>query len=98
MGAAQSPDAQGISIVIPAHNEANVIGRTLDRDRYPLADGPDVLSRHRQLEAPQAAVVMSERDMVRFNRGLALGGSCGAADRPQSATTAWSRSTRTSVA
>jgi hypothetical protein len=59
-----------------------VIGRSLDRDQYPLADSPEVLCRYRQLETPEAAVVMSERDMVRFNRGLALGGSCGAADRP----------------
>jgi Ca-activated chloride channel homolog len=59
-----------------------VIGRSLDRDRYPLADSPEVLCRYRQLETPEAAVVMSERDMVRFNRGLALGGSCGATDRP----------------
>jgi Ca-activated chloride channel homolog len=59
-----------------------VIGRSLDRDQYPLADSPEVLCRYRQLETPEAAVVMFERDMVRFNRGLALGGSCGAADRP----------------
>jgi Ca-activated chloride channel homolog len=59
-----------------------VIGRSLDRDQYPLADSPEVLCRYRQLESPEAAIVMSERDMVRFNRGLALGGSCGAADRP----------------
>ena len=59
-----------------------VIGRSLDRDTYPLADSPDVLCRYRQLDAPRAALIMSERDMVRFNRGLALGGSCGADDRP----------------
>jgi Ca-activated chloride channel homolog len=59
-----------------------VIGRSLDRDQYPLVDSPEVLCRYRQLESPEAAIVMSERDMVRFNRGLALGGSCGAADRP----------------
>ncbi len=69
-----------------------VIGRTLDRAGYPNADGPDVLCRYRQLAASDqddqiraaatTALIMSERDVVRFNRGLALGGSCGAEDRP----------------
>jgi hypothetical protein len=59
-----------------------VIGRSLDDGGFPLADSPDVLCRYRQLDAPRMALIMSERDMVRFNRGLALGGSCGADDRP----------------
>ena len=83
----------------PAEDEGRaverVIGRSLDRGDYPLADGPEVLCRYRLLaasdqEAPVAlatttALVVSERDMVRFNRGQALGGSCGVEDRPAAA-------------
>ncbi len=59
------------------------IGSSLDRDAYPLTDSPELLCRHRQLTAPQAAVILSEQDLVRFNQGSLLGGGCGAPDRPR---------------
>lgn len=59
------------------------IGGSLDRDAYPLTDSPELLCRHRQLTAPQAAVILSEQDLVRFNQGSLLGGGCGAPDRPR---------------
>lgn len=52
------------------------IGRSLDRDEYPLGDETDLLCRHRQLGDPRAAVIVSEQQLKKFNQGQPLGGEC----------------------
>ncbi|MGH4018561.1 MAG: substrate-binding domain-containing protein [Pseudonocardiaceae bacterium] len=59
------------------------IGRSLDQGGYPLGDGLDVLCRHRQLDTPSTAVIVSEQALVRFNEGDWLGGRCGTAEFPR---------------
>ncbi len=56
------------------------IGQSLDRGRYPLGDEADLLCRHRELDDPRAAVVVSEQQLRRFNQGQPLGGECGSAE------------------
>jgi Mg-chelatase subunit ChlD len=53
------------------------IGRSLDRDQYPLGDETDLLCRHRQLADPRAALIISQQQLIRFNEGQPLGGGCG---------------------
>jgi len=52
------------------------LGRSLDDGGYPLGDGLDVLCRYRQLDPARTAVIVSEQELVRFNRGDPLGGDC----------------------
>ncbi|HYH31411.1 MAG TPA: substrate-binding domain-containing protein [Pseudonocardia sp.] len=51
------------------------IAESLDEGGFPLTDTLGLLCRHRLLGA-QAAIIASEQQVVRFNRGDALGGSC----------------------
>jgi Mg-chelatase subunit ChlD len=51
------------------------IARALDEGGFPLTDTLGLLCRHRTLGS-QAAVVASEQQVVRFNRGEPLGESC----------------------
>ncbi|HLL65058.1 MAG TPA: substrate-binding domain-containing protein [Micromonosporaceae bacterium] len=53
------------------------IERSLDAGGYPLGLSTEVLCHQRRAGAPGAAVITTEQALVRYNAGLALGGSCG---------------------
>lgn len=56
------------------------IGRSLDDVKYPLGSSLQLLCRHRQLAESDSTsgsvVIVSEQELVRFNKGDPLGGEC----------------------
>jgi hypothetical protein len=58
------------------------IERSLDQGRYPLGVSSDLLCRQRAPDASKAAIITTEQALVRFNQGLAVGGSCTIAPSP----------------
>jgi len=59
-----------------ARSIEQVIGRSLDRDAYPLGDSLDLLCRLREVTPPGGALIVSERAMLQFNLGAPLGPRC----------------------
>ncbi|MEV6520456.1 VWA domain-containing protein [Longispora sp. NPDC051575] len=84
-GRGSGPAALATTVLYPGADPRDIerwIDRTLDAGGYPIDDAAGQLCRLRELGPGRTAVVASERDLVRLNRGDPVGDRCGRTDTP----------------